>query len=346
MVEETDITAFLKLASEYPVVDVRTPAEFGQGHIPGAWNIPLFTVEERKKIGITFKKKGRQHAIIEGLECAGPRLAGYIGEARKITEGNRLLIHCWRGGMRSAGMAWLFSTYGFHCHVLNEGYKAFRREALAFLDRDFHFTVIGGLTGSGKTGVLNALGSLGEQVLDLEGLAHHKGSAFGHLGEQEQDSNEQFENEIFGSIARFDLNRIIWVEDESRNIGRNTIPGGIFRNMRNAHVLFLDIPLQDRIGRLVEDYAGYPDEELIESIRKISARLGGKAASEACDAIRCGDYAITAELVLKYYDKTYSFGLDRRDPGMVSRLSVAPGTNLSALAREVLDFAGRTGLSC
>lgn len=338
MPQETDINTFLKLAEDLPVVDVRTPAEFMQGRIPVAYNIPLFTNAERKSIGITYKKTGRQTAILEGLEYAGPRLKSYIIEARKLATANRLLVHCWRGGMRSSVMAWLYQMYGIQCHVLRGGYKSFRNLALSFFEKQFPFVVIGGLTGSGKTEALRSLAGMGEQVLDLEGISHHKGSAFGHLGETDQPSNEQFENEVFWKLFTLNQSKIIWVEDESRNIGRNTLPGGIYAGIRNAPVIFLDVPMKKRIGRLVEEYAEYPDDQIIEAIQKISSRLGGMAAGEAIEAIHSGDYQKSTERVLGYYDKTYGFGLGKREKSRVFNLKLEMPASGPAMAAQILEF--------
>ncbi len=339
MHQETDIGTFLELAAEIPIIDVRTPAEFRQGHIPIAYNIPLFSNEERKSVGTTYKRKGRQNAILEGFDYAGPRLRSYIVKARKLARSNQLLIHCWRGGMRSAGMAWLFQTYGIRCNILKGGYKSFRGEVLSSLIQRFPFIVIGGLTGAGKSEVLRSLAASGEQILDLEGLSHHKGSAFGHLGEEEQNTNEQLENEIFWTLKSHDRGKIIWMEDESRNIGRNTLPGGIYEGILSAPLIFLDVPLEERISRLVMEYARYSDEELVQSIEKITTRLGGKAAGEAVKAVRSGNYEKTAELVLGYYDKTYRFGLAKRDKAMVLTIKVGTPLDSTRVCGQILDHA-------
>lgn len=255
------------------------------------------------------------------------------------------MIHCWRGGMRSASMAWLFETAGIRCQVLRGGYKSFRTYVLSYLSGTFPFIVIGGLTGSGKSDVLRSLAEAGEQVLDLENLAHHKGSAFGHLGEKQQNSNEQFENDIFWNLFFMDHTRTIWVEDESRNIGKNILPRGIYDTIRNATLICLDVSLENRINRLVQDYSGFPDEQLLESIRKITGRLGGKTSREAMAAIHAGDYAQAAGQVLKYYDKTYEFGLSKRKKDRIFTLRPAPLNTPCAMAEQVVDFARHKGLA-
>jgi len=338
MHQETDIDTFLKLAGEIPVIDVRTPAEFKQGRIPVAHNIPLFSDAERKSVGIAYKTKGRQHAILKGMDYARPKMKSYVEKALKTSPNQNLLIHCWRGGMRSASMAWLFEISGLHCHVLKGGYKSFRNKVLACLNETYPFLVIGGLTGSGKTGILRSLAGKSEQILDLEGLAHHKGSAFGHIGEKAQSTNEQFENDIFWTLNQLESGRIIWVEDESRGIGKNTIPGGIFERMRQAPLIFLDVPLKIRIQRLVKDYTGCPDELLLSSIEKISKKLGGQITREAIRSIHIKNYAKTAELLLRYYDKTYLFSLGKRDPDKVFRIRIEDLFSYEASAEQILQF--------
>jgi tRNA 2-selenouridine synthase len=329
MPREIDIKLFLQKADNIPVIDVRTPAEYEQGHIPTAHNIPLFSNKERKSVGISYKKKGQQEALIKGLDFAGPKMTTYVRKAHKIARQKQLLLHCWRGGMRSASMAWLFETAGIDCHVLMGGYKSFRQFVLAFLDQAFPFLVIGGLTGSGKTAALKSLAEMGEQ---------NKGSAFGNLGEKAQHSTEHFENKICWELSHLDKNRTIWIEDESRSIGRNILPAGIYKQIRSAPVIFLDIQRMDRVARLVEDYAGYSKAELCESIQKISQRLGGDITRKAIKAVTEGDYKLTAEMVLQYYDKTYLFGLNDRDQQLVFKLPVDNVLDSTSVASQILSY--------
>ncbi len=342
MQEGLDITAFLKKSGTLPVIDVRTPSEFRQGHIPGAHNIPLFSDEERKRVGTTYKFSGQKEAVMMGLELAGPKMKALAKQAGEIAVDGRLLVHCWRGGMRSSSMAWLFGTVGIKSFLLKGGYKSFRRHVLEFLKDHFPFIVIGGLTGSGKTDALRALEDRGEHVLDLEKLAHHKGSAFGALGESKQESNEQFENDIYWQLSQMDRRRRIWVEDESSTIGRNTLPAGIYKSIRTAPVILLDVALQERIERLVREYAKFPKEDLIESVHKIRPRLGDQVARQAIDNIREGAFHKTAEMVLHYYDKTYSYGLGRREPLRVFTLGIKGSGRPAEMAERILQFLEKT----
>ena len=338
MPREIDIQSFLQKADSIPIIDVRTPAEYKQGHIPTAHNIPLFSNKERKSVGTSYKKEGQQEALIKGLDFAGPKMTSFVRKAQKIARHKQLLVHCWRGGKRSASMAWLFETAGIDCFILQGGYKSFRQFALSCFDNPLSIIVIGGLTGSGKTAALKSLAEMGEQTIDLEGLAHHKGSAFGNLGEKKQHSNEHFENKICWDLIHLDITRTILIEDESRSIGRNILPAGIFYQIRSAPVLFLDIPRIKRVERLVEDYAVYAKEELCESIQKISQRLGEDITRKATEAVREGNYKKTAEMVLQYYDKTYLFGLSKRDQQQVFKLPVEDVFNSASVASQILLF--------
>jgi len=340
-----DILTFLEKAETIPAIDVRTPAEYEQGHIPNAYNIPIFSNEERKRVGTTFKQSGQKDAVIMGLEFVGPKMKELAIKASKIALEKQLLVHCWRGGMRSASMAWLFRTVGLESVVLEGGYKSFRRFALDFFEGIFPFVVIGGFTGSGKTEILQELKNMGEQIIDLEQLAHHKGSAFGGLGEKAQSTNEQFENDLFLQLFRINKDRIVWIEDESRTIGKNTLPAGVYRNIRSAPMIFLNLAFEDRIKNLVKNYAHFSRKDLVDSISKIRSRLGDKTARSAIKGIENGNYDITAELVLHYYDKTYKFGLDKRNKDLVHDLRAENNSVPKNLAQQILEFVKQNRIS-
>jgi len=266
---------FYTLSKSIPVIDVRSPKEFETGHYPGAYNIPIFNNDERTIVGTIYKKISRNDSVLKGLELVGPKLKDFAQQAQQIAKNNQLLIYCWRGGMRSASMAWLFETVGIKTHILTGGYKAFRRAGKVRLSKTEKLMVLGGLTGSGKTETLQEIQKQGEQVCDLEGLAHHKGSAFGALGQERQPTNEQFENNLIYEWFSFDLNKPIWVEDESHSIGNNWIPDELFSIMRQAPVIKMEIDKKLRITRLVNEYAGFDKKYLENCIFKISKRLGG-----------------------------------------------------------------------
>jgi tRNA 2-selenouridine synthase len=308
-----NITEFLKLSETQPVLDVRTPAEFEQGHITGAINFPLFTNEERIIIGTLYKQEGKQPAVLKGLEIVGPKLHKFISEATKINNSGTFLFHCWRGGMRSASMAWLFETYGFKCIILKGGYKNYRNHVLESFNQRKNIIVLGGKTGSGKTLILQKLKDQGEQIIDLEKLAHHKGSSFGAFGEEKQSSQEQFENELSYQFSKIDAEKKCWIEDESRKIGVNILPLGIWEQMRNTKVICVDLPVEIRVNYLVTEYGKFTKEELKTAIERIGKRLGGQHLKKALEAVEQNDLKTACEVSLVYYDKTYSFGLNQRE---------------------------------
>jgi tRNA 2-selenouridine synthase len=310
---------FFSLSSNYPVIDVRTPAEFEHGHIPGAINIPLFTNEERVIIGTLYKEQGKQPAMLKGMELVSPRFAEYIRQAEEIAMERTLLVYCWRGGMRSAGMAWLFEWYGFKVHVLQKGYKAFRRMVLDTFTNNYKLLILGGRTGSGKTLVLKELQKLGKNILDLEQIACHKGSAFGTLGENNQPTQEMFENEFAVALMKLQNDKPIWIEDESQNIGKRLIPNSFFIQMREANVHFIDLPFEKRVDYLLQEYGKFSQEELQVSIEKIRKRLGNQHAKAAMEAIKTGDLKKACEICLAYYDKSYTHGTAKRDISTITK---------------------------
>jgi len=223
-VQKINILKFLELSEITPITDVRSPSEFKSGHMPGAVNIPLFDDGERAAVGTKFKKEGRLPAILEGLKYTGPEMSSKLENALKITKNGKLLVHCWRGGMRSEAMAWLFSLGGIETEVLEGGYKSYRHHILESLSMKRKMIVLGGMTGSSKTHILRYLKTTGQQVVDLEGLANHKGSAFGALGQAAQPSTEQFANILFNDWKQLNGKLPVWIEDESRNIGSVFMP--------------------------------------------------------------------------------------------------------------------------
>ncbi len=304
---------FLQKSKEGKIIDVRTPAEFEKGHIPGAFNIPIFSDDQRAAVGTIYKKQNKEKAILKGLEFVGPEMKNMVLKAKKISDGKPLYLHCWRGGMRSSSMAWLFETTGIECLLLKGGYKAYRSSFHELLVKEsWRFIVIAGPTGSGKTAILDSLREMGEQVLDLEGLAHHKGSAFGSLGELPQSTNEQFENDIHQVFRSFSSEKPVWVEGESKSIGRNFISDDLFDMLTAADTVHLNPHFEYRVKRLVVDYAGYSKDDLIHSFEKISKRLGGLRTQNAIEAVQNEQFDVAVCIGLEYYDKTYQHAIDNR----------------------------------
>lgn len=316
------IEEFLPLTDDLPLVDVRAPKEFAEGHIPGAVNIPLFSDAERADVGIRYKNNGNESAVLLGLELVGPKLADFARQAKKLAPRKEILVHCWRGGMRSKSMAWLFETAGLKARILDGGYKAYRRFIRGQFSMPSKMIILGGYTGSGKTDILRELQKQGEQFLDLEGISHHKGSAFGQLGQEEPPTSEQFENNLADDWRKFDLNKTIWIEDESRMLGWCGIPEPLFQKMRNSLLLKIVVPKKEREKRLVKEYGKFDKEVLRQSLNKITDRLGGLAYKQANEALESGDMTRVADITLFYYDKAYQHGNASRDSKQIIEIPV------------------------
>jgi tRNA 2-selenouridine synthase len=297
--------------SDWVIMDVRTPAEYAIGHIPEAINFPLFNNEERAIVGTAFKQKSPQNALIAGLELVGPKMAGFVSRAIKLVPNKKIVLYCWRGGKRSGSMSWLLRMAGFETVTIVGGYKAYRSHILGQISEiQLNLCVLGGKTGSGKTFILHELIKKRIQVIDLEGLAKHKGSAFGWIGEKEQPTVEHFENLLFEEILKTDPKQTIWVENESRNIGSTFIPEGFWRQMKQAPLIHLEMSFERRLNHLVESYTTTRIEDLLESFDKIGKKIGGLKHNEAKNALLMGDYHAAGAIALAYYDKMYIHGFE------------------------------------
>ena len=337
MIRILDPAEFLNESSQMPVVDVRSPGEYHSGHIPGACNIPLFEDDERAVIGTIYKHNGQEAAVERGLQIAGPKVPDYVGKALRVAPEKSLLIHCWRGGMRSERMAELFSQHGFTVGILKNGYKGYRRFSMELFSLPFPVVVLGGRTGSGKTAILKELGHLGEQVIDLEEIAHHKGSVFGSLGQRTQPSNEQFQNELLERWRTIDRTRHVWLEDESRMIGTVTLPEAVYQHIDQGFLIKVIRSREERIERLVSEYAGYDPVLLHQAVEKIRLRLGGQYTNEARSAIDRGDFHKVADITLAYYDKAYDHAVSRKASKKI--VDFTPGADIPAdIARELIRF--------
>ena len=324
-IEKLHIDPFIQLSKRYPVVDVRSPGEYLHAHIPGAANLPLFSDEERKVVGTLYKQKSREEAIKAGLDFFGPKMRNVVEFAESITSKstdnsdpeNRhktILVHCWRGGMRSGAIAWLLDLYGFKVYTLTGGYKSFRNHVLSIFNAPIPIHVVGGYTGSGKTEILKELEKHGQSILDLESLAKHKGSAFGNINMPTQPTQEMFENLLAMNIMALNNQAdIVWVEDESQRIGQVNIPGAFWEQMRSSPVFFLDIPFEERLNHLVEEYGGLDKEKMMGAITRIQKRLGGVETKNALLFLEQNDMKACFRILLKYYDKYYIKALHNRD---------------------------------
>ncbi len=357
MPEIINIEQLLELRKTFPVLDTRSEGEYEHAHIPEAKNLPLLNNEERAKVGTCYKQKGREEAILLGFDLVGHKFGDYIRTAKQLTnhpsqpspqgralsDGNSppsgdlegAVLYCWRGGLRSNTMAWLLEKAGMKVYVLEGGYKTFRHWALAEFEKPLELLVLGGKTGSGKTDVLRELKNSGEQVIDLEALANHRGSAFGGLGQPAQPSTEQFENLIALELNEIDRTKNIWLENESSKIGAAKIPDALYKKMRAANVIELEIDFGKRIDNIVRVYAGFPKKELAEATKKIENRLGNERMKNALKFLEENDFDNWVALLLEYYDKAYTFSKLERKPETIFSVPAAQQTN-SEIAQSVV----------
>jgi tRNA 2-selenouridine synthase len=283
-------------------------------------------------------------------------------------EPSTILLHCWRGGMRSSGVAWLLDLYGFKVYTLVGGYKAYRNWVIQQFEKDYHFKIIGGYTGSGKTLLLHELAKQNNSIIDLEGLANHKGSALGGIGQAAQPSQEMFENllaeeleakrrttddrrlttdnsqettedrqkiaedrqqELYNESSKYNeltlnlkpsihlsadkLLDPVWLEDESQRIGNLQIPMPLWNTMRNSKVYFFDIPFEERLNYLTEEYGVHKKDELVTAIMRIQKRLGGLETKTAINFLLENNFKESFRILLTYYDKHYLKGLHNRE---------------------------------
>ena len=367
-ITKVTIEEFLQLATLHPILDVRSPGEFSHAHIPNAIAFPLFTDEERKLVGTAYKQESKEKAIKLGLAYFGNKMVKMVEEAEALNasqmqqkslepksanssdQHKTFLVHCWRGGMRSAGVAWLLDLYGFKVYTLMGGYKAYRKWVLQQFEKKYSFTLIGGFTGSGKTEVLQALSQQSKSVIDLEKLACHKGSAFGNLGQPEQPSQEMFENLL--AEALFDQTKektdtnftdsqtTIWLEDESQRIGNINIPTVIFEQMRKSKLYFLEIPFEVRLQYIYQYYGTFEKDKLLTTILRIKKRLGGLETKSAINFLLEDNTLASFGILLQYYDKYYLKSLENKRPALnlVLKKVALPSVNATTNASLLLNI--------
>tara|TARA_B100000700_G_C15050338_1_gene859934 strand:+ start:727 stop:1818 length:1092 start_codon:yes stop_codon:yes gene_type:complete len=304
------------------LIDTRSPSEFQQGHIPGAYNIPLFSNEERELVGTTYKKRGRNKAIELGMKLIGPKLLELVKSIRILEKKmshsnkkkiNRVKIYCWRGGMRSASFGWLLNLYSYNIVILEGGYKSYRKWVLSQFDRKWPLILLGGRTGTNKTAIIEKMINIGLTAIDLEGLANHRGSSFGGLGLPKQPTSEHYENKIATQLNNINItnNTLIWVEAESGNLGKCRIPNSFLKQMKNSYIVEIVKNKKERILNLVKLYASYDKILLIEATERIQKRLGPQRTLKAINAINSEQWYVACEQMLDYYDRCYEHELGK-----------------------------------
>lgn len=339
------IREFSDSGKRIPLIDTRSEAEFEHAHIPGAVNLPLLPNEDRKIVGTSYKQQGHDAAVVKGFQLTGPRFHQILSGSLKQYPDKELMMYCWRGGMRSGIMSWLHETAGFKVTLLKGGYKAFRGWVSPTFETNRQVIVLGGHTGSGKTELLQQLKSMGEQVIDLEALANHKGSAFGALGKSGQPSHEQFENMLALEWSMLNPERHVWLENESRSIGSCMIPEPVFNRIRNAPVIEMNIGFEQRRERIRKEYACYPVEVLKATTTKIKKRLGPQHLKAALECLDQSDFDGWLAIVMSYYDKLYEHGTALRKEGSVYTADLTR-TPEEKYASQIIGLANTTVASC
>ena len=296
--------SFSKSNSIY--LDVRSPREFIKGHVTKSINIPLFSNEEFSDIGSIYKSKGKQEAIDKGLLYASRSMSN-IMEAIEEYKNQNIFVYCARGGMRSDAFVWLLDSIGYKASKILGGYKSIRRQVLSSFNLKNEIVIVGGGTGTGKTIILSRLAMMGCNVIDLEEFANHRGSSFGSLGRGIQPTQQQFENDMYFKVIK-DLNgKKIFIESESRKIGRLIIPPDLWDSMGRAVYVKILMDIDRRIGNLIKEYGSFSGQELEERVINIKKKLGGENVKKALNYIsksRKRDFCRL--LLLCYYDKTYA----------------------------------------
>lgn len=300
------------------VIDARSPSEFGLDRLPGAVNWPSLDDEERRLVGTEYKQVSPFEARKRGAVLVARNIARHLErEAGDLPREWRPLVYCWRGGQRSGALALVLGQVGFDVHVLEGGYREFRRRVVTALDTagtDLDLRLICGKTGSGKSRLLQALAAQGEQVLDLEALALHRGSVLGALPDAPQPSQKQFESALWQLLQHFDRARPVWVESESRLIGRLRVPEALLQHMRSAACLRVEMPVEARVALLMEDYAHFTRDpaqlcERLDSLREVRGHAVVEAWQSAVRAGRLED--AVSQLLGEHYDPIYLRSMGR-----------------------------------
>jgi tRNA 2-selenouridine synthase len=333
-------TANLSQLAEFDeIIDVRTPAEFAEDHIPGAINCPVLSNEERVTVGTLYKQVSPFEARKVGAALVAKNIARHI-ETRFTAHPKswKPLIYCWRGGQRSGAMSIILAQVGWVAHKLEGGYKTYRRDVLERLEAipgTLNYRVVCGPTGSGKSRLLAALAATGHQVLDLEGLAQHRGSVLGRLPDQPQPAQKYFDSILLQAMQKLDPSRPVYVEAESKKIGSIALPVTLFDAMHASPCLKINVPMAVRVAGLLEDYRHYVDnpELFIDHLKPLYKFHGAEKMEQWSEMIRGGKLdAMVAELLTLHYDPSYL----RAITGHYAQLEQAENVTLDDLSHAAL----------
>jgi tRNA 2-selenouridine synthase len=331
-------------------IDVRTPSEFAVDHVPGALNRPVLSDDERARVGTLHAQVSAFEAKKVGAALISRNIAAIVESFADRPRDWAPLVYCWRGGQRSRSLAHVMNEIGWRAVQLEGGYRAWRRHVVEALQHEparFDYRVVCGLTGSGKSRLIAALAQEGAQVLDLEGLARHRGSLLGDLPDDPQPSQKAFESALLDALSRLDPARPVFVESESRKIGRVQVPESLLDRMRASPCVRVELATPLRIALLKEEYAHF-----LADPAALSARLApllpllGKATIDRWNAAgAAGEFdELVGELLEQHYDPTYSRSIERNFPrhvdAIVGRPAGISADDFLALARELIGGAG------
>jgi len=300
------------------LIDARSESEFGEDRLPGAVNWPSLNDAQRHLIGTEYKQASPFAAKKRGAAIVARNIADHIErEVLGKAKDWKPLVYCWRGGKRSSALALVLDQIGFRVHLLEGGYKAYRRaltHALELLPQRFNYRVVCGKTGSGKSRLLGELQALGAQVLDLEALANHRGSVLGLVPGSPQPSQKQFDSCIWATLRGLAPARPVWVESESKKVGELRVPEALIVAMRAADCVRLELPLQARVNLLMQDYDFFVKDPaaFCDRLDALRGLRGNEVVNEWQKAARSGDLrGVVQELLLRHYDPVYLQSMQR-----------------------------------
>jgi tRNA 2-selenouridine synthase len=319
------------LAEFDTVIDARSESEFAEDSLPGAVNWPSLTDEQRKLVGTEYKQVSPFVAKKHGAVLVARNIAGHI--EREVYDKPKdwmPLVYCWRGGKRSGSLALVLDQIGFRVHLLEGGYREYRRAVVADLQQlpaRCEYRVLCGKTGSGKSRLLAALQRQGAQVLDLEGLANHRGSVLGLVPGSPQPGQKQFESRVWDALRHFDTGREVWVESESKKVGELRVPEALIERMRASPCLRIELSLDERVKLLLEDYDFFVKDvpafcARLDALRALRGSEVVKAWQEAAQAGRIED--VVRELLVQHYDPVYLTSMKRNFAGFESAPVIEP----------------------
>lgn len=299
-----------ELIDSHCLIDVRTPLEFEDDHIPGAYNVPLLSNEERVEVGTIYKEIGPIEARRRGLELTCHRYYEMVDQIVSLAAGSPIIVYCWRGGLRSFSVATLVEMSGIAANQLTGGYKAYRSHVISYFERCVFpspLIVLHGMTGTGKTEFINGLDHSQWGTVDLEGVACHRGSAFGALGLEQDFTQKHFETALWDVFRHLSADRAIVLEGESQRIGKYSLPGSLYQKMAESCKVWCHASIETRIERLSVEYAR-PEYrgEMLEALERIRKKLDGNRYIELKNCLEGWDVdGIARGLIEGYYDKMY-----------------------------------------